>query len=121
MVCIGGSIGKCAMVHDTTAFNQQINGIRFLFGSSTYLRTAMTSLDFQHRVLDAATGSATPIINKGKWDILLMPVPPLSEQVRIVARVIELRGLCADLHQRLAASQATQSHLAEALVDSTIS
>jgi len=117
MVCIGGSIGKCAMVHDTTAFNQQINGIRFLFGSSTYLLTAMTSLDFQHRVLDAATGSATPIISKGKWDILLMPVPPLSEQVRIVARAA---SLCAELRQRLTASQSTQSHLAEALVDMAV-
>ncbi len=118
MVCIGGSIGKCAMVHRTTAFNQQINSIRFLFGSSTYLLIAMSSLDFQRQVLGAATGSATPIISKGKWDTLLVPVPPLAEQDRIVARVAELRRVCADLRIRLVASQATQSHLAEALVDS---
>lgn len=49
---------------------------------------------------------------------LQMPLPPLAEQVRIVARVTELRRLCAVLRQRLAASQTTQSHLAEALVES---
>lgn len=45
-------------------------------------------------------------------------LPPLAEQSRIVARVTELRALCADLRQRLAAAQQTQSRLAEALVES---
>lgn len=45
-------------------------------------------------------------------------IPPLAEQARIVARVTELRRLCADLRQRLADGQATQSRLAEALVES---
>ncbi len=44
------------------------------------------------------------------------PIPPLAEQSRIVTRVAQLRRLCADLRQRLAASQATQAQLAEALV-----
>lgn len=47
-----------------------------------------------------------------------IPLPPLREQFRIVARVEELRRLCADLRQRLSASQTTQAHLAEALVES---
>jgi type I restriction enzyme S subunit len=44
------------------------------------------------------------------------PLPPLAEQFRILGRVNELRGLCADLRQRLTASRAVQSHLADALV-----
>ena len=51
----------------------------------------------------------------------LFPLPPIAEQSRIVARVTELRHLCAELRQRLAASQATQSRLAEALVESVAS
>lgn len=47
----------------------------------------------------------------------LFPLPPLMEQRRIVARVVSLRRLCADLRQRLAARQTTQAHLAEALID----
>jgi type I restriction enzyme S subunit len=46
------------------------------------------------------------------------PLPPRAEQDRILARATELRKLCADLRRRLVASQATQSQLAEALVDS---
>jgi type I restriction enzyme, S subunit len=45
-----------------------------------------------------------------------IPIPPLAEQSRIVTRVAQLRRLCADLRQRLSASQSTQAHLAEALV-----
>lgn len=45
-----------------------------------------------------------------------IPLPPLAEQFRIVTRVAQLRRLCADLRQRLAASKATQAMLAEALV-----
>jgi type I restriction enzyme S subunit len=47
---------------------------------------------------------------------LAIPLPPLAEQSRIVARVEELRRLCTDLRRRLAAAQATQAQLAEALV-----
>ena len=40
-----------------------------------------------------------------------------DEQSRIVTRVAQLRRLCFDLRQRLSASQSTQAHLAEALVE----
>ena len=117
MVCIGGSIGKCAAASYATAFNQQINSIHPVLASNEYVLNAMTAGEFMASVVSAATGSATPIISKGKWDLLLLPVPPLAEQSRIVTRVASLRRLCADLRQRLTASQSTQAHLAEALVD----
>ena len=47
---------------------------------------------------------------------LLVPLPPLAEQSRIVTRVTALRRLCADLCQRLAERQSVQARLAEALV-----
>ena len=45
-----------------------------------------------------------------------LPLPPLAEQRRIVARAEELRQLCADLRRRLTQAQETQSSLADALV-----
>ena len=102
MVCIGGSIGKCAAVPFATAFNQQINSIHPLLAFSEFVLIAMTATDFVSAVVSTATGSATPIISKGKWDLLLLPLPPLPEQSRIVTRVTALRRLCGDLRQRLA-------------------
>ena len=45
-----------------------------------------------------------------------VPVPPLAEQRRIVARVGELRALCAQLRECLTSARRTQSALADALV-----
>lgn len=72
-------------------------------------------------IRELSAGGAQPNLNVGKVKASLIPTPPLAEQARIVARVTELRRLCADLRQRLTATQATQSQLAEALVDSAIS
>lgn len=63
---------------------------------------------------------AQPTLNVGLIRSSATPLPPIAEQARIVARVKELRRLCADLHQRLSASQTTQSHLAEAVVDMAV-
>lgn len=68
-----------------------------------------------------ASGTSSSMKNVSREVVLALPVPlpPLAEQSRIVTRVTALRRLCADLRQRLADAQTTQSHLAQALVDST--
>ena len=68
MVCIGGSIGKAAIATDTIGFNQQINSIRPFQIVSDYLYLALSTNTFYGCLLDKATGSATPIINRGKWE-----------------------------------------------------
>ena len=80
----------------------------------------MAASDFVISVIGASTGSATPIISKGKWDLLLLPMPPLAEQSRIVARLAQMRRLCVDLRQRLTAAQSSQSRLVVALVSEIV-
>jgi type I restriction enzyme S subunit len=58
-------------------------------------------------------------INMGELKVCLFPLPPLAEQSRIVIRVEQLRHLCADLRARLGEARATQSRLAETLVDTS--
>jgi type I restriction enzyme S subunit len=69
-------------------------------------------------IRELSAGGAQPNLNVGKIKATLIPLPPLAEQSRIVTRVAQLRHLCFELRQRLAASQSTQAHLAEALVES---
>lgn len=65
-----------------------------------------------------ASGTSSSMKNVSREVVLRTPVPlpPLAEQSRIVARVASLRRLSFNLRQHLTASQATQAHLAEALV-----
>ncbi len=50
---------------------------------------------------------------------LPIPLPPLAEQRRILARVESLRSLCAHLRRRVTACQTTQAQLAKALINET--
>jgi type I restriction enzyme, S subunit len=49
-----------------------------------------------------------------------IPLPPLSEQRRIVARVAELRNVCAELRECLSAKIAVQERLADAALATAV-
>lgn len=89
-VCIGGSIGKSAVIDKAVCFNQQINGISPIIICSDYLYIIMQSPYFIGKMKEQAGGTATPIINRGLWDSLLIPVAPLPEQRRIAEKQQEL-------------------------------
>jgi type I restriction enzyme S subunit len=116
MVCIGGSIGKAAICRELLGFNQQINSVRVKRDLPQFVYLALTSEYFQEQVLANASGSATPIINKGKWERIPVPLPPLAEQRRIVAKVEQLMALVDALETQLATSCATGEKLLAAVV-----
>ncbi len=117
MVCIGGSIGKAAICREPMGFNQQINSIRLKRDLPDFIFFAITADYFQEQVRSDASGSATPIINKGKWERISVPVPPLEEQRRIVVRVQELMGLVDQLEEQLEESRERGVKLMGALVE----
>jgi type I restriction enzyme S subunit len=116
MVCIGGSIGKAAISREVLGFNQQINSLRVERDLPKFIYFAVTSDYFQEQVLANASGSATPIINKGKWERIPVPVPPLAEQHRIVAKVDQLMALVDELERQQDASLENASKLLDAIV-----
>jgi len=120
MVCIGGSIGKAALVVERVGFNQQINCISPIHMASEYLYLALSSPNFYKAILEKATGSATPIINRGKWEELLVPTPPLEEQSRIAVKVDELMGLCDALEAQTENSITAHQTLVEVLLEALL-
>ncbi len=85
-------------------------------------------IDFAHLVLLStptrhfyrarATGTAgsMPKINQAVVSATPIPLPPLAEQKRIVAKVEALMKLCDDLEAKLKTKEATASRLVEAVV-----
>lgn len=96
-VCIGGSIGKCAICNQEVTFNQQINTIYPVISLSKYLYYVLDSSYFKEFMRNNAGGTATPIINRSVWDSIVVPIPPLEEQHRIVAKIEELLPYCDQL------------------------
>ena len=90
-VCIGGSIGKTAIVDSECSFNQQINSLTVHDGINTlYAFYVLISGFFKQQIMDKSTGTATPIINRSNWENLLIPIPPNVEQQQIIDKLAEL-------------------------------
>lgn len=92
MVCIGGSRGKCAYNDREVACNQQINtlSVNSNLINMQYIFYIMQSHYFQNLMIERATGTATPIVNKTNWSNFIVPVAPLEEQLIIVEKIDEL-------------------------------
>ncbi|CAM2067739.1 Restriction endonuclease subunit S [Sulfidibacter corallicola] len=69
-----------------------------------------------NRVQDKPVGATVKHLRVGGIETMLIPIPPLAEQHRIVAKVGELMTLVDQLESQLAASRATAKNLLEALV-----
>ena len=121
MLTAVGSIGNTWLV-DGREFYYKDGNIAKLRGycgiSMQYLQEFIHSDFFMSQVTETVSGTAYNALTIVKLNFMQFPLPPHAEQSRIVTRVAQLRRLCADLRQRLAASQSTQAHLAEALVES---
>jgi type I restriction enzyme S subunit len=61
-----------------------------------------------------------PILSKGKWEQLPVPIPPLAEQHRIVAKVDELMALCDPLEAQLTITQTDSHRLLEAVLEDAL-
>ncbi|MPM03949.1 hypothetical protein SDC9_50216 [bioreactor metagenome] len=115
MVCIG-TIGKCNLIDRMCAFNQQINSISPYHKISDYILLALRSRYFQNTAWEKSSSTTIAILNKGKWENIGIPLPPLAEQHRIVERVNELMTLCDELEKEQTNSNATHETLLEVLL-----
>jgi type I restriction enzyme, S subunit len=117
MVCIGATLGKVNKATRPVCFNQQINSLTpYLSDLTDYVMLALKSSDFQKLAWSKAGTGTLPIISKGKWEILPIPVPPLAEQRRIVAKVDALMALCDRLEKSLTLGDDSRRRLVDALL-----
>ena len=75
-----------------------------------FVRTAKANLT------EFAPATAQKNINLGILEMVLIPLPPLAEQHRIVAKVDELMALCSQLEASLTTTDTTRSKLLNALL-----
>ena len=73
-------------------------------------------LSMRQKIYDLGTGSTFPSISQHHLVTFLVPLPPLAEQRRIVARVDQLMTLCDELEAKLARQQKDGAGLMEAVV-----
>lgn len=85
-----------------------------------YLCFYLNSLAAKH-IEAGSVGVALTHFNTRSVATMPLPLPPLAEQQRIVAKVDELMALCDHLEEQLEASSATQAGLLESTLRDVLS
>ena len=88
-VCCIGSIGKSGYLEVEGTTNQQINSAIPKF-NSLYLYYFIKSEYFIEQLWRKASATTISIVNKSKMEDCVFPLPPLTEQQRIVERIESL-------------------------------
>ncbi len=100
VTCIGATIGKTGLISTEGACNQQINAIiPSSLITSTFLYYSCISEYFQKEIRNHASATTLPILNKNNFTKLLIPLPPLSEQQRIVKEIERWFALIGQIEQ----------------------
>lgn len=84
---------------------------------NTYLLYTLRSPLFYNEMRAGMSGVAITRVTLKKLDNAFIPLPPIDEQKRIVAKVDELMALCNTLKARLNDARTTQLHLTDAIVE----
>ena len=114
----GGTVGKSFLVQDvpvTAVFASYLIRIQ---GShevnDRYLKLFLESPTYWTQLRDGARGAGQPNVNGQTLGRIAVPVPPLAEQRRIVAKVDELMALCDRLEETRTAREDTRDRLTRA-------
>ncbi|MDM3222628.1 restriction endonuclease subunit S [Citrobacter sp. Cf088] len=86
-----------------------------------YIQAVLASKLIQDELFHESHGSTMHVLNLGLLKKLIFPLPPMSEQFRIIDKINALDLLCEHLKSRLQSAQQTKLHLADALTDDALS
>ena len=119
MAMTGGTVGKSYFVTslpEPMVVNQRVATIKVSVNANpSYVDIAIRS-EMTQEVIRTAKNSTNDNISMGDIKGFAIPLPPLAEQRRIVAKVEQLMALVDALETQLAASRATAANLLSALV-----
>ncbi|MEL0154133.1 restriction endonuclease subunit S [Sphingopyxis sp.] len=121
VINIRGTLGGVSIVPDELRGHNVAREVAVIPVSSDlsnkYIVYAMLSPYFWNHILENLRGIAYKGLNLSILRDLPIPIPPLAEQQRIVAKVDELMALSDALKARLAEVAETGRHLADAIVE----
>lgn len=121
LVCEGGhGIGRTAVwtgQHKTMMFQKALHRLRPTSAmNSTFLAFQLKVAADTGRMATYFTGAGIPHLTGRRLAEMPVIVPPIREQLRIVARIDQLMKTCDDLEARLRRSEDRAAKLAEAVV-----
>ncbi|MGH8856511.1 MAG: restriction endonuclease subunit S [Polaromonas sp.] len=124
LICEGGEPGRCAIWRNESLemyFQKALHRVRPLGGVLPEFLELCLQSDAAAGLLDQYfTGATIKHFAGQELSRYVLPLPPAKEQHRIVARVQQLRALCAQLRERLQQARHTQGLLADTLANTAV-
>ena len=102
----GSTVGKVALVENLpceATINPQLVVLKKIKADTRYLKHILASYGIQVKVKSMAGVGSVPNISQAKLASLVIPIPPLEEQKRIVAILDRFEALTTDLQSGLPA------------------
>ncbi|MBL7103698.1 MAG: restriction endonuclease subunit S [Bacteroidales bacterium] len=100
----GGSLGRCALVpsdFEEGNVSQHVSIIRPVKLENSYLHKIILSPLIQGYIFNSTTGAGREGLPKYNLEQFVIPLPPLSEQQRIVSKLDKLMQYCDKLEQSI--------------------
>ncbi len=122
MVSVGATLGRLTVIREKMdmVIVRSVTLIRPLFVDADYLALMIRSPQLQSAIWAGVKQSAQPGLYLAQSSLLLMAVPPLPEQHRIVAKVDQLMALCDQLKTQLSQARQLNEQLASTLVEQAV-
>lgn len=115
LLTIVGTIGRTAVVNKEDlplTMQRSVSVLTPIILNNNYVATCVFPSSYMQSILEEeATGTAQKGVYLNQIKELLLPLPPLAEQKRIVAKVDSLFALIDQLSQQYTAEQAERSKL----------
>lgn len=120
LICEGGEPGRCAIWHGGNTemyFQKALHRVRPCGGILSEYLAMNLQVDCQNEVLpNYFTGATIKHLTGRSLSLYSIPIPPLAEQKRIVAKVDELMTLCDQLEAHITHTQTLNTHLMDSLI-----
>ncbi|WP_229002625.1 restriction endonuclease subunit S [Xanthomonas oryzae] len=121
LICEGGEAGRAAVWDQEReiCFQNHVHRARFFEGVKPhYVQRLFERLNFSGEIAEYRKGVGISNMSSKSLASISVPLPPVAEQHRIVAKVDELMALCDRLDARQADAGSAHAQLVQALLDS---
>ena len=116
----GGTIGKSYLVKNINVkavfASYLIRAIPFKIINQNYIKIFLGSSLYWEQLFEKSMGTGQPNVNGVALSNLKFPLPPLSEQKRIVEKVDRLMSYCNELEKQVKETQQNSEKLVGAVL-----
>jgi type I restriction enzyme, S subunit len=123
LISITGDVGNLGLIpkgFGEAYINQHTCLLRFMDDCQNRFFPELMRSPLAKHQFDAPQRGIKNSFRLGDVGEMVIPIPPLSEQLRIALKVEQLMTLCAQLKTNINDAQATQLNLTDAIVNSTM-